>query len=122
MGKAKEGKGEKTINTINVSFDNAEWEALQRTKGEQSWRKFILERAGIDSSNEIHSKGINADALRGLCLEYDLDNGEYPESHYQGHSLLAFFLEEIVKVKLPEDMILWDERLKELRKEKEQRK
>ena len=129
MGKGKEGEGEKTINTINVSFDNAEWEALRETKGKQSWRKFILERAAIDSSNEIHSKGINADALRGLCLEYDLKYGDYPESYYQGFDLLEFFLETVIGIKATDDIakhpqdrkdvIAWKERLKELEKVKE---
>ena len=110
------------MKTINVSFEDAEIKAIKKVKREQSWRKFILEHTAIDSSNEIHSKGINADALRGLCLEYDLNKGEYPKSTYEGYSLLAFFLEKIVKIKLPEDMILWDERLRELRKEKEKGK
>ena len=119
MGKVKEEKEGKTINTINVSFDNVAWKALQKMKGEQSWRKFILERAAIDSSNEIHSKGINADALRGLCLEYDLKYHDYPESRYEGLSLLTFFLETIVKIYPNWDEDAWNKQIAELEKAKE---
>lgn len=115
------------MKTINVSFEDNEIKAMKKAKGHQSWRKFILGRAAIDSSNEIHSKGVNADALRVLCLEYDLEYDEYPESRYQGHSLLHFFLENIVKVKvgsLIDENEIWHEKVRELRgaKEKEKKK
>ena len=116
------------MKTINVSFEDTDFEAIEKAKRGQSWRKFILERAAIDSSNEIHSKGINADALRGLCLEYDLANGDYPGSVYEGFALLDFFLVRIVKTKIleetekhpqdREECIAWKERLKELEGEK----
>ena len=112
----------KTINTINVSFDNAEWKALQEVKGKQSWRKFILERAAIDSSNELHTKGINADALRGLCLEYDLEHGRYADPSYVGFSFLHFFLETVVKVKTlrgTKDHFAWEKQIVRLKEEKE---
>jgi len=99
-------------------------EAIERAKRGQSWRTFILERAAIDSSNEIHNKGINADALRGLCLEYDFANGRYPESIYEGFALLKFFLMAVAEVKPPQDttkhtqsrddVLVWKERLREL--------
>ena len=105
------------MKTINVSSEDNEMKAIEKAKKGQSWRKFILERAAIDSSNEIHSKGINADALRGLCLEYDWEYGEYPESRYEGHSLLHFFLEDIIKVKtepLINENEVWHEEIREL--------
>ena len=115
------------MKTINVTFEDAEIKAIEKAKKGQSWRNFILERAAIDSSNEIHGKGINADALRGLCLEYDLKYGDYPESYYQGFDLLKFFLETVVGIKATDDkhlqdrkdFIAWKERLKELEKAKE---
>ena len=120
------------MKTINVSFEDTEMEAIEKAKKGQSWRKFILERAAIDSSNEIHSKGINADALRGLCLEYDLKYGDYPESYYQGFGLLEFFLKTVVGIKPIDDIakhpqdrkdiIAWKERLKDLEKEKEDKR
>ena len=95
-------------------------EAIKKAKKGQSWRKFILERAAIDSSNEMHSKGINADALRGLCLEYDLENGEYPETNYEGFSLLCFFLREDVQIlESEEDIAIWEKQIAELEKAKE---
>jgi hypothetical protein len=119
------------MKTINVTFEDNEIEAIKKAKKGQSWRKFILERAAIDSSNEIHSKGINADALRGLCLEYDLKYDDYPESVYEGFALLEFFLETVVGIKSVDDIakhpqdrkdiIAWKERLKELGKAKEKK-
>lgn len=129
IGRIRGKKRGQIVKTINVSFADSEMKIIEKAKGKQSWRKFILERAAIDSSNEIHSKGINADALRGLCLEYDLKYGDYPESYYQGFDLLEFFLETIVGIKAIDDIakhpqdrkdvIAWKERLRELEKAKE---
>ena len=111
------------MKTINVSFEDNEMKAIEKVKEGQSWHKFILKRAAIDSSNEIHSKGINVDALRELCLEYDLKYGDYPESYYQGFDLLEFFLKTVVGIKSVDDIakhpqdrkdvIAWEKRLKE---------
>ena len=107
------------MKTINVSFEDAEMEAIEKAKKEQSWRQFILERAAIDSSNEMHSKGINADALRGLCLEYDLNNHDYPESEYEGFSLLCFFLRKETQILESEENIeMWEKQIEELEKAK----
>ena len=108
------------MKTINVSFEDAEIKAIEKAKDKQSWRNFILERAAIDSSKELHSKGINADALRGLCLEYDLENGEYPETNYEGFSLLCFFLREETQIlESEEDIAIWEKQIAELEKAKE---
>ena len=114
-----------TVKVLQKPFD--ELTLGQATTG-QSWRKFIRERAAIDSSNEIRNKGINADALRGLCLEYDLEYGNYPDSVYEGFALLEFFLETVVGLKSVDDIakhpqdretiITWEGRLKELVKKK----
>ena len=80
------------MHTINVSFEDAEIEAIKKAKRKQTWREFIINRAAIDSTNELRTNGINADALRGLCLEYDLNKGRYPESEYEGFSILQFYL------------------------------
>lgn len=98
--------------------------AIEKVKKGQSWRQFILERAAIDSSNEIHNKGVNTDALRGLCLEYDLKRDEYPESKYEGLALLYFFLETI-NVPLNTGFYTegaWENQIAELKKVKEKAK
>ena len=110
------------MKTINVSFEDAEFKAIEKAKRGQSWRKFILERATIDSSNELHTKGINADALRGLCLEFDLKYGTYPKKYYEGLSLLVFFLQTVVKKDILVDeneTDTWEKQIAELGKEKE---
>ena len=112
------------MKTINVSFEDAEFEAIDKAKKGQSWREFILERAAIDSSNEIYSKGINADALRGLCLEYDLSSGPFPSDPYIGFALLEFFLVTVAKIKVSrgqEKYIAWEEKIEELRKAKREK-
>lgn len=114
-------EGEK-IKTINVSFEDEEMKAIEKAKRGQSWRKFILERAAIDSSNELHTKGINADALRGLCLEYDLSYGPLLGGRFEGFSFLCFFLEKETSIN-PEDKKereTWGKQIAELKKKKEE--
>ena len=123
MGKAR-GKG-KIVKTINVSFEDAEFEAIEKAKKGQSWRNFILERAAIDSSNELHTKGINADALRGLCLEFDLYYGPLPGGRFEGFSFLCFFLKNETKTSInPEgkkEREAWKEQIVNLKEEKERK-
>lgn len=112
------------MKTINVSFENTEFETVEKAKRGQSWRNFILERAAIDSSNEMHSKGINADALRGLCLEYDLTYGPCNDNFFEGFALLHFFLESTTNVIIPggkEEIAIWEMRIAELKKIKEKK-
>ena len=112
------------MKTINVSFEDKEIETIEKAKRGQSWRKFILERAAIDSSNELHSKGINADALRGLCLEYDLKYGANPEKYYDGLSLLVFFFQTVAKTDILVDeneTDSWIKQIAELKKIKKRK-
>ena len=94
---------------------------IEKAKGEQSWRKFILERAAIDSNNELHTKGINADALRGLCLEYDVERGAF-HGGYEGFEILEFFLETVLKVQPTYNEEEWNKRVMELHAIKEKAK
>ena len=103
------------------TYDDLINRLMQKSEGTQSWRKFILESAAIDSSNEIHNKGINADALRGLCLEYDVYGGPSSQTHCRGLSFLHFFLEKIVGVKIPiggKERKTWEEQIAGLKKAK----
>jgi len=31
--------------------------------------------------------------LKKLCFDYDIENGEYVESSYEGHAILRYYLE-----------------------------
>lgn len=67
-------------------------------------------------------KKINADALRGLCLEYDLKYGTYPG--YEGLSLLVFFLQTVAKTDILKDeneTDTWKKQIAELKKKKEEK-
>ena len=45
------------MKTINVSFEDREIELIEREKGKQSWRGFILGCAGIRVEEEKEEKG-----------------------------------------------------------------
>ena len=68
---------------------------------------------------EKAKKRINADALKDICLEYDLKYHDYPESRYEGFSILCFFLEEIIKVESCGNVEGWHKQLMKLQKERE---
>lgn len=121
----KEWIGEEVIVIRKAELEGMDKEDIE------SWRKFIQGRAAIDSSNEIHSKGINADALRGLCLEYDMCHGPSSNTHCGGLSFLHFFLEKIVGLEISiakKEWIMWQkqieglEKAKKMEKAKEERK
>jgi hypothetical protein len=66
---------------------------------------------------------INPFALRALCMEYDLKYKAYPESYYEGYSILKFFLEGKKLPSLDKDEKEWETRLMEMAKvEKETEK
>ena len=69
---------------------------------------------------EKAKKRINADALKDICLEYDLKYRDYPESRYEGFSILCFFLEEIIKVESCGTEEEWHKQLVELRTRNEE--
>lgn len=102
----EKGYAAKYVSDLEHEIEN-ELEAINKEIGDiQPWRKFILERVAIDSSNEIYNKGINADALRGLCLEYDLAQGAHSGTRYMGLTFyvglhfLQFFLNRITKTEV----------------------
>jgi len=33
--------------------------------------------------------------LKSLCLDYDIENGEYVESGYEGHAILRYYLKRV---------------------------
>jgi len=90
-------------------------ETLKKVKGEKTWHDFIFESAVKDSIKEIEEHGINALALRGLCLKYDLEYGPY-NMEYEGYSILKFFCIEIAKVEIKGDIEDWIDRLREMEK------
>lgn len=55
-----------------------------RYEDEVVWLRSTMSRADI-------VKAIPRDALEALCREYDIENGEYPESDYEGCALSSYF-------------------------------
>lgn len=67
------------------------------------------------SMKQIEVGEINPFILRALCMEYDLEYKAYPESEYEGYSLLCFFLKRRKLPFLDMDEEEWQKRLIELR-------
>ena len=47
-------------------------------------------------NKEELSKAIDKEALRELCIQYDIEYGDYPEAKYEGYAIYTFFLHEII--------------------------
>lgn len=96
---------------INVIFEDSEMKTLKKVKGDKTWHDVIYECMTQTEVNEI-----NPFALRALCLEYDLEYRAYPESQYQGYSILDFFLERKRLPSLDKNEEEWGTRLMEIAK------
>lgn len=96
------------LHRIYETFTDDEWEALQKAKGKKTWHDFIINCAGID-----------VEAIKNLCLDFDLSYGKDPEDEYEGFALLNFFFEKTTEIEYPCDLLAnYDELLVERRKEK----
>ena len=51
---------------------------------------------------------IDAEALRELCVRYDLEYGAYPEIPYEGRTLYNFFVNDVERVAHEIDFESWD--------------
>ena len=101
----------KGLNSINVYFENSEMEVLKKVKGDKTWHDVIYEYMTEAVANEI-----NPFALRMLCMEYDLEYKAYPESEYEGYSILCFLLKRRKLPFLDADVKEWRKRLIEMKR------
>lgn len=56
-------------------------------------------------NKEELEESIAIGALRELCIQYDIENEEYPESLYEGLSIYNFFREIVLG---PSSKVDWD--------------
>ena len=65
-------------------------------------------------NKEILTKAIDKEALRELCMRYDVYAGYYPESPYEGRSLYSFFVNKVEGIEEEIDFESWNIQREEL--------
>lgn len=65
----------------------------------------LLKVTDMDQAKEF------AEVLQAIALEYDLEQCAFPESRYEGYSVLAFFVEEYIKESLGFNEEEWNDEL-----------
>jgi hypothetical protein len=68
--------------------------------GEGRWiaeARYLLDEEAIKRKELINT--IDKRALRALTIEFDRENGDYPEHEYEGAAIFSFFCEQKDKIK-----------------------